>query len=136
MTSRHALFVVALCTLALTLFACVEPEPYSPPPVVDYSSPPPSPPPTFYFVNVSGLALREGPTTAAPQITSLNFNDQVEILDTSGSWARVRVTNLGLTGWASMRYLQPMPSDRPRPVPSKRPSAPKKETPPPAPKAM
>jgi hypothetical protein len=46
----------------------------------------------------------------------------------------------GIVGWASLRYLQPAPADRPRSVPSRRraPAAPKKEepAPAPAPKAM
>ena len=45
--------------------------------------------PPLYFVNVSSLALREGPTTAAPQIGTLHFNDEVQILETSSGWARV-----------------------------------------------
>jgi hypothetical protein len=137
MTLRHALLGVALCAMALTLFACVEPAPMppSPPPVVE--GPPPSPEFPVYFVNVSSLALREGPTTSASQISTLNFNDQVELMNTSGGWGQVRVMGTGLMGWSYMRYLQPVPAGRPRSVPSRRPSAPKQETPKPAtPKAM
>jgi hypothetical protein len=130
MTLRHALLGVALGVMALTLLACEEPAPYPgpPPPEMEAGPPPPSGPP-LYFVNVSSLALREGPTTAAPQISTLAFNDQVEILDMSGGWARVRDVNRGLIGWASMRYLQPVPAAEPRAVPRRRPSAPKEETP-------
>jgi hypothetical protein len=53
----------------------------------------------------------------------------VEILDMSGGWARVRDVNRGLIGWASMRYLQPVPAAEPRAVPRRRPSAPTEETP-------
>ena len=80
--------------------------------------PPPSPP--HYFVTVSSLALREGPTTAATQIGTLEFNDAVELLDTSSGWGRVVDVRRDRTGWASMRYLQPMPANRPQSVPRKR----------------
>ena len=104
-------------------------------------TPPPLPAPQLYFVNVSSLALREGPTTAAPQIGTLQFNDEVAILETNSGWARVGDVRRDRVGWASMRYLQPVPADRPRSVPRKRPApAPKeppKETPKPAiPQAM
>lgn len=137
MTLRHALLGVALCAMALTMLACVEPSPPPPPPPV-VETPPPMPGPPIYFVNVSSLALREGPTTSAPQVATLYFNDQVALLDTSGGWGRVQVVDRGLTGWAYMRYLQPVPAYQPRAVPSRRRSAPKEETPKPstAPKAM
>lgn len=142
MTRRRTLIALALCLMALTMvLACVEPSPPPPPPIVE--SPPPPPPPPLYFVNVSSLALREDPTTAADQISTLQFNDEVELMDTSGSWARVYDTRRGITGWASMRYLQPVPADRPRAVPRRRPApqAPKEAPAPkpseaPPPKAM
>jgi len=136
MTLRRTLTGLALCMMALALFlGCVEsgPPPPPPPPVVE---PPPPPPPSRYFVTVNGLALREGPTTAAPQIGTLYFNDEVEIMDTSGSWARVLDVQRNRTGWASMRYLQPMPAGRPQSPPRRAPAP--KETPKPSepPKAM
>jgi hypothetical protein len=136
MTMRRTLTGLALGVMALALFmGCVETGP--PPPMMGYETPPPPPPPgpSLYFVNVSSLALREGPTTAAPQIGTLNFNDEVEILETSSGWARVGDVSRNRTGWASMRYLQPVPADRPRSVPRKR-SAPAPKEPAPAPKAM
>src|SRR5512139_384595 len=134
MTLRRTLTGVALGVMALALFmGCVETGP--PPPVVVVEPPPP---PRLYFVNTSSLALREGPTTAAPQIGTLQFNDEVEILETVSGWARVGDARRDQTGWASMRYLQPVPADRPRPVPRKRPAPAPKEPPKPAPtpKAM
>ena len=100
--------------------------------------PPPPPGPQLYFVNTSSLALREGPTTASPQIGTLQFNDEVEILETNSGWARVGDVRRSRTGWASMRYLQPVPADRPRSVPRKRPAPAPKEPaqPAPTPKAM
>ena len=138
MTLRRTLTALALCVMALTLFmGCVETGP--PPPMV-METPPPMPPPgpQLYFVNVSSLALREGPTTAAPQIGTLQFNDEVEILETRSGWARIGDARRDQTGWASMRYLQPIPADRPRPVPRKRPAPAPKEPaqPAPTPKAM
>jgi hypothetical protein len=129
MTLRRTLTGLVLCMMALTLLmGCVESGP--PPPVMMSEPPPPPPPPAqLYFVNVSSLALREGPTTAAPQIGTLHFNDQVEILETSSGWARVGDARRERTGWASMRYLQPMPADQPRSVPRRRPAPTPKETP-------
>ena len=116
MTQRRTLIGLALVVMALSLcMGCVEPGPPPPPPPM--VEPPPPPPPSLYFVTVSGLALREGPTTAAPQIGTLDFNNEVQILETTDGWARVLEVGRGRTGWASMRYLQPMPADRPRSVP-------------------
>lgn len=126
--------LLGLLTLGL-IAGCVEPPPPPPPPAVE--TPPPAPP--LYFVNVSSLALRDGPTTAAPQIATLYFNDEVELLDTSAGWGRVRDVKRNIVGWAYMKYLQPVPASRPRAVPRKAPPAPPKEpTPKPseAPKAM
>ena len=133
MTLRRTLTGLALGVMALALFmGCVESGPLPPPPMVE------TPPPPLYFVNISSLALREGPTTAAPQIGTLQFNDEVEILETRSGWARVGDARRDRTGWASMRYLQPMPADRPRTVPRKRPAPAPKEPVKPAepPKAM
>jgi hypothetical protein len=136
MTLRKTLIGLALGMMALTLcVGCVEPGPPPPPPPMVETPPPPPPP--GYFVTVSGLALREGPTTAAPQIGTLDFNDEVQIMETTDGWARVLDVRRNRTGWASMRYLQPMPADRPRSVPKRRAPAPKEPaTPPATPKAM
>jgi len=136
MTLRRTLTALALGVMALTLFmGCVETGP--PPPMVMVETPPPPPPSQLYFVNVSSLALREGPTTAAPQIGTLQFNDEVEILETNSGWARVGDVRRERTGWASMRYLQPVPADRPRSVPKRRAPAPKEPAKPAeTPKAM
>jgi hypothetical protein len=134
MTLRRTLTALVFGVMALTLFmGCVETGP--PPPMMVEPPPPPEPLPPLYFVNTSSLAVREGPTTAAPQIGTLTFNDEVEIQETSGGWARVVDVRRNMTGWASMRYLQPVPADRPR-SPRKRPAPkePTKSTPPP--KAM
>ena len=136
MTLRRTLTALALGVMALTLFmGCVESGP--PPPVMGVETPPPERLPQLYFVNTSSLALREGPTTAAPQIGTLQFNDEVEILETNSGWAGVGVARRERTGWASMRYLQPVPADRPRSVPKRRAPAPKEPAKPAeTPKAM
>ena len=137
MTLRLTFTGLALCVMALTLFmVCVESGP--PPSELVVEPSPPPPPPQLYFVNTSSLALREGPTTAAPQIGTLQFNDEVDILETRSGWARIGDTRRDQTGWASMRYLQPVPADRPRSVPRKRPAPAPKEPakPAPTPKAM
>jgi hypothetical protein len=61
----------------------------------------------MYVVNVHSLALREGPTKSAPQIATLNSNDEVELLETSGGWGRVRDVRRNIVGWSYMRYLAP-----------------------------
>jgi hypothetical protein len=136
MTLRRTLTGLALGVMALALFTgCVETGP-PPPMVMETPPPPPMPEPQLYFVNVSSLALRQGPTTAAPQVGTLNFNDEVEILETSSGWARVGDVSRSRTGWAYMRYLQPVPADQPRSAPRKRAPAKEPAKPAPAPKAM
>ena len=81
MTLRRTLTGLALSVMALALFmGCVETGP--PPSVVVVEPPPPERLPPRYFANTSSLALREGPTTASPQIGTLQFNDEVDLLET------------------------------------------------------
>ena len=107
-------------------------SPASSPPVVTIPTPSPasaiaavtkptSSPPR-YFVNNHGLSIRQGPDTSALLIDTLNFKDEVELLDTSGSWGRVRDVRRNIVGWAYMRYLQPLAADGPREVSQHRPS--------------
>jgi hypothetical protein len=42
---------------------------------------------------------------SAPRIATLNFNDEVELLETSGGWGRVRDVRRNIVGWSYMRYL-------------------------------
>ena len=86
-----------------------------------------------FFVNVDGLALREGPTTAAPQISTLQFNDEVQLMGTSDGWGQVLDVRRNISGWASMRYLQPSPAYSPRSVPRRERPAPKQPAPAPEP---
>jgi hypothetical protein len=128
MTHRLTLTGLVFCLAALTmLMACAEAGPPSPPTVAA------PPPPPIYFVNISGLALREGPTTAAAQISTLEFNDQVQLMGTSDGWGRVLDVRRNISGWASLRYLQPSPAQKPRYVPRHETPAPKQPTPTPEP---
>jgi hypothetical protein len=74
----------------------------SPPKV---TTPKPSLP--IYIINIDDLALRDGPTMSAPRIATLNLNDEVELLETSRGWGRVRDVRRNIIGWSYMRYLTP-----------------------------
>jgi uncharacterized protein YgiM (DUF1202 family) len=100
------------------------------------------PGPPYYYVNVNGLALRSGPGTSYRILTTLNLNQQVEVLGSGpGGWLQVRDTRTNIIGWSYGRYLESVPVRYPRSVPKKRGSsrkeAPKaKGTPKPGPKPM
>jgi hypothetical protein len=59
----------------------------------------------MYVVKARYLALRDGPSMSASRIATLNFHDEVELLETSGGWGRVRDVRRNIVGWSSMRYL-------------------------------
>jgi hypothetical protein len=92
------------------------------------SSPPavttPTPSSPRYFVNIDELSVRDGPDMSAPRIATLNFKDEVELLDTSGGWGRVRDPRRNIIGWSYLRYLQPLAAAGPRAVSQHRPSIP------------
>jgi len=75
------------------------------PPTQAISASTPSMP--VYFVDIIELSVRDGPFTSAPRIATLNFKDEVELLETSGGWGRVRNAQRNVVGWSYMRYLQP-----------------------------
>jgi uncharacterized protein YgiM (DUF1202 family) len=101
-----------------------------------------SPGPPYYYVAVSSLALRSGPSTSNRILTTLSLNSQVEMLGANAAgWDQVRETRTGLIGWVAGRYLESFPVSYPRSVHKRRTpkkSAPEQEqTPAPAkPKAM
>ncbi|MCX5890304.1 MAG: SH3 domain-containing protein [Deltaproteobacteria bacterium] len=64
-------------------------------------------------MNIHYLALRDGPARSAPQIATLNFQDEVELLGTSGGWGRIREVRRDLVGWSNLRYLVPVTADHP-----------------------
>jgi hypothetical protein len=64
--------------------------------------------PLLHVVNAHYLSLRNGPTMSAPLIATLKSNDEVELLETSGEWGRVRDIRRNILGWCYMRYLAPV----------------------------
>lgn len=92
------------------------------------------PGPPLYYVTITSLALRAGPSVNSRLLGNLNFNEQVEILGTSpGGWAKVKALRRNLTGWCTITYLESAPAKAPRPVPRKPKPAPKKVEPKPEP---
>lgn len=99
------------------------------------------PGPPYYYVNVNSLALRSGPSTGNRALTTLGFNQQVEVIGSGvGGWLQVRDTRTNIIGWVYGRYLESFPVSAPRPVPRtpSRKTTPEPETPkaPSQPKAM
>lgn len=86
------------------------------------------PVPTSY-VNIGSLALRDSPSPNSRVLTTLHFNDPVEMLGvgTSG-WAQVRDLRSSIIGWAPPRYLSSAPSSHPQ-TPRRR-RAPARKAPP------
>jgi uncharacterized protein YgiM (DUF1202 family) len=85
-----------------------------------------------YYVNTDSLPLRDNATPRSGVITTLHFNDPVEMLGvgTSG-WAQVRDLRSQQVGWVPPRYLSSKPvikrkSSRRRRAPARK-AAPKKE---------
>jgi uncharacterized protein YgiM (DUF1202 family) len=74
-----------------------------------------------YYVNISSLALRDGPSPNYNVIATLGFNEPVEMLGvgTSG-WAQVRVLQTNMMGWVPPRYLSPNPVSHHRSSPRRR----------------
>jgi hypothetical protein len=66
-----------------------------------------------YSVKVRSLALRDAPTRSASRLATLNFQDEVELIETDGAWGRVRDVRGNIVGWSYMRYLVPVKADRP-----------------------
>ena len=119
--------LLLLGLILVMVSACEQPGYYSEPPPPPESTMPPAPGPPYFYVTVDSLALRAGPSTSYPILTTLSFNQQVEMMGTnSAGWFQVRDPGTGMVGWAASRYLQSFPGSYPRPVPARRPPA-KKE---------
>jgi hypothetical protein len=89
-----------------------------------------------YYVNIASLPLRVHPRPEAQVLTTLNFNDPVEMLGvgTSG-WAQVRDLKTSQLGWVPPRNLSATSLSSPPSPPRRRAparKAPPKEEPPPA----
>ena len=50
---------------------------------------------------------------SAPQLATLTFHDEVELLETSGGWGRAGDIRHNIVGWSYMRYLVPVTVDHP-----------------------
>lgn len=102
----------------------------------------PRPGPPYYYVNVSSLALRAGPSTGNRILTTIPLNNQVEMLGSGvGGWVQVRDVRTNTIGWVAGRYLESFPVSHPKATVKKRApgkkSAPEREKAPKAgPKAM
>ncbi len=81
-----------------------------------------------YYVNINSIELREHPRPEAKVLTTLHFNDPVEMLGvgTSG-WAQVRDLRSSMVGWVPPRYLSSNPPGSPKSSPRRR--APRKAPP-------
>jgi hypothetical protein len=94
-----------------------------------------------YHVNISNVTLRNKPTPNSEVITTLRFNDPVEMLGVGLSgWAQVRDLQSSLVGWVDPRYLSATPLDDPqepsrRRAPARK-AAPKEKKTPTVPRAM
>jgi hypothetical protein len=91
-----------------------------------------------YYVNISSLVLRSFPDPNSVAITTLSFNEPVEMLGVGPSgWAQVRELRNNQVGWVPPRYLSSAPLKYPKESPRRRApkAAPKEEAPEP-PKAM
>lgn len=93
-----------------------------------------------YYVNISSLPLRISASPKSRILTTLHFNDPVEMLgvDASG-WAQVRELQTNQVGWVPPRNLSSSPLASPKSSPRRRAparKAPPKEEPPEPPKAM
>lgn len=69
-----------------------------------------------YFVTIEELSVRDGPNMSYPRIGVLKYKTEVELLDTSGGWGKVRDVERDIVGWSYMRYLQPVAPDASRAV--------------------
>ncbi|MFZ5449841.1 MAG: SH3 domain-containing protein [Thermodesulfobacteriota bacterium] len=94
-----------------------------------YSPGTPAQPASLYRVKVSSLPLRQLPNPNANVLTTLHFNDPVEMLGVDrGGWAQVRDPQSSLVGWVQPRYLSSAPTVSPKPAPRRRaPAKPKPE---------
>ncbi|MDD5640585.1 MAG: SH3 domain-containing protein [Syntrophales bacterium] len=59
-------------------------------------------------MTIEELSVREEPDTSSPRIGVLKRKEEVEILETSGGWGKVRNEERHILGWSYMRYLQPL----------------------------
>ncbi|MEJ2673320.1 MAG: SH3 domain-containing protein [Deltaproteobacteria bacterium] len=81
----------------------------------------------YYYVNVNGLNLRSGPSTAYKVLTTLGLNERVELVGSGvGGWLQVRDSRTNIIGWVAGRYLESSPVRYPRSAPRHRSPSPSK----------
>ncbi len=68
----------------------------------------------------SKLNVRKGPSTSTSIVGTLKHNTQVEVLETSGSWSRIRSGSL--TGYVMTSYLSQSVAPAPTSSPTQKPS--------------
>ena len=78
-----------------------------------------------YEVNIDGLYVRSGPNMSEPHIATLKFKDEVELLEISGAWGKVRSVPRDIIGWSCMRYLKLVAPGSPSTVSHQQSPAPK-----------
>jgi uncharacterized protein YgiM (DUF1202 family) len=89
-----------------------------------------------YYVNSSNLPLRDAPRPSGSVLTTLHFNDPVEMLGVGKSgWAQVRDLKTSMVGWAPPRHLSEKslsspPSSKRRRAPARQAPPPEKPSPP------
>jgi SH3-like domain-containing protein len=129
---RHALtprlpLILILAVLA-ALPACsvrLGGTPAPPPPAAA-----PVPAPRTERVTIQGLNLRQGPSSRAPAVGSLDRDEVVTVLERQGSWIRVRTMD-GREGFAYGAYLTGFDIRPARPRPGKAGTAPEPGSSPP-----
>ena len=68
-----------------------------------------------YYVNKSSITLYAEPNPHSRVLTTLRFNETVEMLGVSSSgWAQVRDPRTSITGWTPPRYLSEEPLRSPQ----------------------
>ena len=74
----------------------------------------------YYYVAIRELVLRAHPSTRGEVIRTLRFNNQVQKLDETKDWFKVRQPSSGAVGWVFSRDLETMPLISPREMPTKK----------------
>ena len=74
----------------------------------------------YYYVALGRLSLRAKPSNRSEIVRALKFNDQVQKLEETDGWFKVRHPSSGALGWVISRDLETLPSIVPRGVPAKK----------------
>lgn len=71
-------------------------------------------PAPHFYVNTSSLPLLQHPDPEAKVLTTLHFNDQVEMLGTTSGYAQVRDLQTSTVGYVLPRHLSSVSSETPK----------------------